>query len=70
MTLRATNKITVAEVFDNFVPEIKSGTGCDLVSFGPDEFFLVIQGAEANKLTAYIMNFLNELQARGDDSSD
>ena len=70
LTLAATDKITVAEVFDNFAPPHKDGTACDLVSFGPNEFFLVIQGNQANHLTAMIMDFLNHVQDKAHDSGD
>ena len=69
MSLRNSAKLTVKEVFDNFEPG-ENGTGCDLVSFGPDAFFLVIQGDQANLLTGLMMEFLNQLQAQSDDISD
>ena len=70
MHLRSTEDLTVAEVLKNFAPPQANGTACNLVSFGPNEFFLVIQGDQASMLTALLMQALDQLQAKADDSAD
>ena len=66
LALRRTSSTTVKEILDTFAPPREGSTGAQLVSFGPQEYFLVIQGPEGKQLTSLILDYIEALYARAE----
>jgi len=58
---RTTSDTTVAEILDTVAPPREGCTGCQLVTCGPEEFLLVIQGPEGRDLTHKILDYVDAL---------
>lgn len=70
LALRKTANTTVKEILDTFAPPREGCTGAQLVSFGPDEYFLVIQGPGAKRLTSLVLDYINALYRKTEEVSD
>lgn len=65
--MRKTSDTSVEEILDTFAPPREGTTGCQLVSFGPQEYFLVIQGPDATKLTGLVLDYVNALYTKSEE---
>ncbi len=64
--LRRTSTTTVKEILDTFAPPREGSTSAQLVSFGPTEYFLVVQGPEAKELTGLVLDYIEALYTRAE----
>lgn len=53
---RSTKDTTVHEIFEVFAPVRADQTSAHLVSFGPQHYFIVVQGSQAETLTHHLLN--------------
>ena len=67
-TKRTTQDTSVREILETFSPPDEDQTGVHLVSFGPQHYFLVIQGPEAETLTNRVLDYIDGLHGQQPDA--
>ena len=65
---RTTQDTSVREILETFSPPSEDQTGAQLVSFGPNHYFLVIQGPEAETLTNRVLEYIDALHEKQPDA--
>ena len=67
---RKTSNTTVAQILEKFAPAREGTTSTHLVSMGKNQYFVVVQGPEADQLTSMIIQYIEALYERAEPPDD